>query len=314
MTMSKYSISVIIPTRNRTQNMIRCLESISIQTVLPDEVILVDASDTDVLRSSLSSLHPFKVKYIRSKPGLTLQRNIGIEASSGDIIVFLDDDMIAARDYIENIFAVFDKYPTEVIGGVTGNIISSEGQGNTTLAATVRELYRQAFAALFLLPRHGDGRFQLSGFPTLIKSGSVNKIINVEILYGGSMAFGREVITAFKFDENLRGYAWGEDDDIAYRVSRSYQNVYTPFARVVHNDLLPSTVGNKYTRMEMTMEHHYYLFKKNLPQDLLHKLAFWWSVIGLFLQEAIPAVKRRETSGLSGLMSGMRKVLGNKAK
>jgi GT2 family glycosyltransferase len=298
-------ISVIISTKNRTQDVMRCLESISIQTILPDEIIVVDSSDTEELKGELSAFHFLNTKYIRSKPGLTLQRNMGIKGSSGDIIIFLDDDVTLDKDYIKEIMYVFDRYPARVIGGVTGEIVNEEKK----LPQRFFRFLNEIFAALFFLVRPGDGSFQLSGFPTVIKSGSANEITNVEFLYGCNMAFKRDVISRFKFDENLYDYAWGEDDDIAYRVSRKYQNIYTPFAKIVLNNISPSTGGGKYAVMKMTMENHYYLFKKNLPQDFKHRVAFYWSIVGLFTREAITTLKKQDGNGLRGLMSGMKSTM-----
>lgn len=300
-------ISVIISTKNRTQDVIRCLESISIQTILPDEIIVVDSSDTEELKGKLSAFHNLDIKYIRSKPGLTLQRNTGIEASHGDIVVSLDDDVTLDRDYIKEVVYVLDHYPARLIGGVTGQIVIEEKKEK--LIQRVFGFANEIFSALFLLLRHGDGRFQPSGFPKVIRSGSVDKITNVEFLYGCNMVFRREVITKFKFDENLSGYSWGEDDDIAYRVSRKYQNIYTPFARVVLNNVSPSTGGSKYAVMKMGIENHYYLFRKNLPQDFKHRMAFCWSVVGLFMREAIMMVIKQDSRGLRGLVSGMQKII-----
>ncbi len=259
-------VSVIIPTRNRTGDVIRCLGSISIQTMLPDEIIVVDSSDAEELEGKLSAFHNLNIKYIRSKPGLTLQRNTGIEASDGDIVVSLDDDVTLDKDYIKEVVYVLDHYPAPLIGGVSGQIVIEEKEEK--LIQKFCRFASETFAALFLLLRHGDGRFQASGFPRVIRSGSVDKITNVEFLYGCNMAFRREVISMFKFDENLSGYSWGEDNDIAYRISRKYQNIYTPFAKVVLNNVSPSTGGSKYAVMKMGIENHYYLSRKNLPQDL----------------------------------------------
>jgi len=55
--------------------------------------------------------------------------------------------------------------------------------------------------------------------------------------------------------------------------------------------------------------NHYYLFKKNLPQDFKHKFAFWLSVVGLFVRETIMGVMKRDSSGVSGLVSGMKAVI-----
>lgn len=299
-------VSVIISTKNRTQDAIRCLKSISIQTLLPDEIIIVDSSDTDQLKAELSAFHILNMRYVQSKPGLTLQRNIGIKTSSGGIVVFLDDDITLHKNYIKEIMHVFESCRVRPIGGVTGQIVNA-GKAKTM----VQEFYGfidEVFAAFFFLVRSGGGGFQLSGFPTILRKGSRN-IKNVEFLYGCNMAFTREVISRFEFDENLCGYGWGEDDDIAYRVSREHQNIYTPFARIILNNVSPSTGGSNYALMKMGIENHYYLFRKNFPQDFKHRAAFYWSVVGLFAKEAITTLIKQDSRGLRGLVSGAWKIV-----
>lgn len=298
-------ISVIIPTKNRLQDAARCLESISIQTLPPKEVIIVDSSDTDALKSELGKF-PLDIRYIRSRPGLTHQRNVGIENSSGDIVIFLDDDVLLDKNYIKEIARVFDEKGEDSIGGVTGEIIYGPRQEKAT--QKIRRMAGHAFDSLFLLHRYGSGRFQLSGFPTMVKDGSVSRITKVEFLRGCNMAFKRKMIGAFKFDEKLSGYGCGEDDDIAYRISRKHQNYYTPFAKIVLNDFSSSTGGGDYSLMKSKIENHYYLFKKNLPDDFKHKAAFCWSVAGMLVREAMTAVRKRSSGGLKGLASGLRKI------
>ena len=159
------------------------------------------------------------------------------------------------------------------------------------------------------MPRNGKGRFQASGFPTVIKNGSAKENINIEYLCGCNMAFRKDVITEFRFDENLNihGCCFGDDDEIAYRISRKYQNIYTPFAKLVHN--MSPVRANKYAKNRLMIMNHHYLFKRNLPQDFKHKFAFWWSVVGLVILETITGVMNRNSSGVRGLVSGMRVVL-----
>ena len=297
-------ISVIIPTKNRAQDVIKCLKSISIQTILPDEVVIVDSSDTEELKSALNSFDDLNIKYIHDiKASLTRAENIGIENSIGDIIIILDDDVILDKNHIKELMRVFDNYPAEKIGGVTGNVMSNQPK------SPIKKFFSfgmQVFATMFFTTRYGNGKFQLSGMPTTIRN--ADKITECEFLFGCDMAFRNEVISEFKFDENFHGYSWGEDDDIAYRVSRKYQNIYTPFAKFVHTGS-PSARSNKYGEMKMGIENHYYLFRKNLPQDFKHKFAFWWSVVGLFVREGITMAVRGNSSGMRGLVSGISPIL-----
>ena len=301
-------ISVIICTKNRMHDVIRCLESISLQSMLPDEVVIVDSSHTEELKYELNAFQNLNINYIHTEPGLTLQRNIGIKASSGDIIVFSDDDMIWDKDYLKEIMRVFDDYPAEKIGGVTGNVIAKEDVKEIEGIKKFLILGERVFATIFFLPRYGNGRFQPSGMHTTTRK-DVDDITKCEVLYGGSMSFRRGIFSEFMFDENFHGHSWGEDGDIGYRVSRKYQNFYTPHAKIVHNDYSPSTSGNKYATMKTTIENHYYLFKKNLPQDFKHKFAFWWSVVGLFVREGITMVVRRNSNGIRGLTNGFINIL-----
>ena len=58
----KENISIIIPTRNRKQDIIECIDSICSQTLLPDELIIVDSSDTSELNSELKKHFKEKLK------------------------------------------------------------------------------------------------------------------------------------------------------------------------------------------------------------------------------------------------------------
>ena len=307
-------ISVIIPTKDRTQDIVRCLESIAIQTMPPEEVVIVDSSDTDELKSALDSFENLNIKYVhiemdkKFKGSQQIAMNAGLDNSTDDILIFLDDDVILDKNYIENIVRVFENDSEGKVGGVTGEVMAKKEKQISPIKRFLIFLYN-VIPSIFFLPRNGDGRFQLSGFPTVIKSGSVKEDTNIEYLYGCNMAFRKDVIAEFRFDENLNihGCCFGDDDDTAYRVSRKYQNIYTPFARVVHN--ISPVRANKYAKNRLMVMNHYYLFKKNLPQDFKHKFAFRWSVVGLFVRETITGVMKRNSSGVRGLMSGIREVV-----
>jgi GT2 family glycosyltransferase len=308
--------SVIICTKNRFDDITNCIKSISIQTHVPDEIIIIDSSGNSELKLKLNSLHiltKIPIEYFHINVSLTRARNIGIEKSKGgDIIVFLDDDVILDGHYFEEILKVFNKDKKKSVGGVTGNRIgvTSSGLKENQQKTVVGQLLDNIFLLLkkfFFLPCPGDGKFRLSGVPSGIFENK--RIIEVEVLSGCNMAYRREVLNEFKFDENLSGYCFMEDVDFAYRVSRKYKNIYTPFAKLDHN-VSTAARDKAYARMKMTIENHHYLFKKNIPQDLKHELAFWWSVIGLVAM----AMLGRNKEGLKGLMSGIINIKRNQNK
>lgn len=287
------NISVIICTRNRVKEPMRCIDSILLQTLPSDEIVVVDSSDSDELSSRIQEIQlaTTKLVCIHSNPGMTLQWNIGAKASRGDFVFFLDDDTIPERDFIEKIMDIFHGDEVGQIGGVCGNVISPAQNKPLTLTRWCRAFLGRILLKVFLLPRKGSGRFQLSCLPTY-RYGT-DKIADVECLPGGATAYRKEVLEKFDFDESLTYMA---DDDFSYRVSRKYRNMYTPHARILHT-FSPTARRDKYKRTKTTVRNYHYIFTKNSPKKIRHRFAFWWSVVGLF----ILAVLQRDREGLKGL-------------
>ena len=74
-------ISVIICTFNRQEELKRFLETLNKQSQLPNELIIVDASKDnktyELIENEMQSTK-YLIKYIKTEPGLTRQRNIVI--------------------------------------------------------------------------------------------------------------------------------------------------------------------------------------------------------------------------------------------
>ena len=127
-------ISLVIPTKNRSEKLKKLLHSVLKQTVLPKEVIIVDDSDnlrTKELIQQLKKLFLKKniqIKYImpseNKKKSISRARNIGAKKAKGDIIVFIDDDVVIDKNYLKEILKVFEKNPNAL--GVQGTIMNME--------------------------------------------------------------------------------------------------------------------------------------------------------------------------------------------
>jgi glycosyltransferase involved in cell wall biosynthesis len=90
------------------------------QSISPYEILIVDASDTD--QSYVATKDEFhqnpKIKYIHStsRSGLSADRNTGIRHSSGDVILFLDDDTVLEKGFIKEIVRIFEEDSGRRIG------------------------------------------------------------------------------------------------------------------------------------------------------------------------------------------------------
>ena len=90
-------ISLVIPTYNRTSLLKRALESVSMQTHKPDEIIVVDDGSTDDTAGMVKREFPDIVYIHQQNSGVSAARNLGIKKASHNWIAFLDPDN-SARD------------------------------------------------------------------------------------------------------------------------------------------------------------------------------------------------------------------------
>ena len=101
-------ISVIVPTYNKLPRLKLMLCSIKLQKLPKElyEVIIVDDGSMDGTDQYMQNIvKEFDLKYVRLKSnmGRSAARNTGIEISTGNVIVFTDDDCILAPDYLINL-------------------------------------------------------------------------------------------------------------------------------------------------------------------------------------------------------------------
>lgn len=100
--------TVIIATYEKTELLIKNLNSLQKQTLENFEIIVIDNNEkTDVY----SLLRDFQIVYIKLNKnyGISLARNIGTIFARGPIIIFLDDDAIPAKDLVEQHVKAYQK-------------------------------------------------------------------------------------------------------------------------------------------------------------------------------------------------------------
>ncbi len=95
------SISVIIPTFNRSKFLPKALESVFNQTYQIEEVIVVDDGSTDGSLNNLSQQFPSAKFFFQENQGVSAARNHGIRKAKGRWIALLDSDDQWLPDKIE---------------------------------------------------------------------------------------------------------------------------------------------------------------------------------------------------------------------
>lgn len=119
--MEAYKVSVIIPTHNRNDLVVRAIKSVQDQTYSNLEIIIVSDGSTDgtsdVVKDILKIDNRVFFYEYENAMGANHARNYGARNATGEYIAFLDDDDAWQTDKLENQMLVFDG--DENIGLVT---------------------------------------------------------------------------------------------------------------------------------------------------------------------------------------------------
>lgn len=95
------TVSVVVPTRNERENLPGFLASLP-----PDvELVLCDASDDDTPELAMR-LRPDNTRVLAVKGSIAAARQIGAEASSGEVLVFADADVELDAGYFARLRAL----------------------------------------------------------------------------------------------------------------------------------------------------------------------------------------------------------------
>jgi glycosyltransferase involved in cell wall biosynthesis len=87
-------LSVVVPTYNRAPVLARCLDALAAQDPAPDEVVVVDDGSTDGTRAVLAERGWVRAVH-QPNGGRAAAKNAGVAAARGDVVLFIDDDVMA---------------------------------------------------------------------------------------------------------------------------------------------------------------------------------------------------------------------------
>lgn len=120
--------SIVIATRNRTDSLAKCIQSLLGLDYPNYEIIIVDnnpssSATADFIHQTYGNGSP--VRYVReNRPGLAAAHNCGLQAARGEFIAFTDDDVAVDRYWLAEL--IKDFYVSENVGCVTGLILPAE--------------------------------------------------------------------------------------------------------------------------------------------------------------------------------------------
>ena len=171
--------------------------------------------------------------------------------------MFIDSDVTIYPDYVEKVLNVFKNYQIALGVGVWIKPILARA---SQPPRGIRYFTNQTLLKLFCQVH--DSRNSCSGrgieYPIML-----SRTIYCRWLLGASMSFRRSVFSEFRFDENLKGSAWGEDFLFSSSIFERYHKslLITPDAICIHNWSGEARPEGK-DLFEMQMQNDKYILTK----------------------------------------------------
>jgi glycosyltransferase involved in cell wall biosynthesis len=255
------SVSVVICTYRRQKWVEDLLVSVSQQTVLPIEVLIVD-STPDTIDYTLPQ--GLTINLIKSDVmQLTYQRNLGVRAAKGEIILHLDDDTYLKPDFIEKIMNVFLADEAKAIGAVSGYVTNQWGVSKVT-----PENNMKWFKRLGLYDGdYSPGSISPSGiFVELNALQPFKGIGKTDFLSGCSFAVRAEVYNKHQHPEVINKYG-GEDKIFSRMIASDWGLYIAGDAELEHYSAPGGARQSDYEETKSTVKFHLYAKKKYGKSD-----------------------------------------------
>ncbi|WP_397303677.1 glycosyltransferase family 2 protein [Nonlabens ulvanivorans] len=286
-------ISLIICTYMRPEPLSRLLDSVMLQTRLPEEILIIDGSTNDETETRFSESGNNIIRYYKVPPehrGLTKQRNYGIErvSESIDIVAFLDDDTILSQEYFENLNRAFLDLPDAAgIGGVATNenrwVVKKkdvydknsfyEFEGYVVKESSRNVLRNKLNLASnelpSIMPAFSHGR--TFSYPI------TGKNYPIDLIVGMSMSFRKKVVDQIKFSKYFEGYGLYEDADFSLRALSFGQNYLATSVQLEHHH---DAAGrpNKYRYGKMVVRNGWYVWRVKHPNPSFKNKVKWYQI------------------------------------
>lgn len=216
------NFSVVIPLFNKEDYIYDTIQSVLQQTYSDYEVIVVNDSSTDNSLKVVSSIDSTKIKvYTIPNSGVSEARNYGVEMANNEIIAFLDADDTWNSNYLQEMAALIEKFPTA----------------------------NMFFAGYSIQKRDGETYVNhLSGLPNY---GVLTDYFKMSYLHGLSINITSATCIRKSISNEIplfrKGIKRGEDIDLWLRIALRYKIAFCNKSLMTYKEDISSSLSNNYT-------------------------------------------------------------------
>jgi len=254
-------VSILLPTYNRAALLPQCIESVIAQTYGNWELIIADDGSQDNTPEEARKLQHLdsKIIYHRSETnvGLPQNRNVALTLASGDLIWFIEDDMVLKNDCLERLVETWDyiKKNDENLGVLSPALITEKCDQNI----------RRGFLDFARSLKEGD----LARSPCVVDrrtgliyrnfSPDFDEVIEIEDAHSCSI-YRKDIFDQIQYDsQTYIGNYIGEESDFHFRLKKMGYTIYFhPKAILYHN-----TVDSGGCRLPL-MKWSYYFIRNHI--------------------------------------------------
>lgn len=296
-------LTIAICTRNRPDDLKRCIKSIGNSAISCSEnieVIIIDDGDLaePFIQEVAATLQPYmQFKYYKkNNPGLFLSRIEALSIAAHQIILFLDDDVEIDRNYCETLRETYRDLP------------EITGLGGIDVLFRKPSLVRRTFGYIFYFNSGNPGRRSLSQFgDSMMYWNQAEFCFETDFLSGCNMSFRKAALNQLAPVHWLQSYSLGEDTYLSYIARRQGKLYVNPKLKVWHHQ---AAIGrDKIGNVSYTEIINSYHLMDTAKASGWHYIVLLWSSFGKIISCVMRDNKAERLGGYIKGLSALLKLL-----
>lgn len=170
------TVSIIIPTKNRHSDLHNACKSICWQIIKPNKVIIIDQSDenkSSIIINNLFQSHNIDCSFIYNPniTGLVEAKQFSLQFTNEDLIMFIEDDVELANDYVKKNLIAFSDFP-EMLGSCGVDILNKRSLIFSILHYICHRGLFKDLRPYYTARFHSTGKCEIN--PCLVLSGGIS--------------------------------------------------------------------------------------------------------------------------------------------
>lgn len=319
----KPQVSIVIPTCNRKESLLKTLHAASLQLYPAAEIIIVDAGNEPIGCETLANAFPLApIRYFTSRPSVCVQRNMGIQMAIHPYILLCDDDVEMPGDYLLKLTTYLAKQ--EDAGIVTGLFLQKDNDGLWEYQFRTTSFFKCTWNFIFQLSCWGDledikanfitapllqyikqwyakrgNTYSLAGWPLL--TNFTSPVTRTDVYTLGAALIKKEWLLASPFEEKLVPNGIGDNYGVTLNLPE-LQPIHILTGAYVWHHHAPENRLKMVTAYRYRVYALHYFMKKNNRFNYTNRMFLYWSLIGNFISQAVSLQFKLACTSASTLM------------